>query len=139
MPALRLRGLSTDANEADDVGDGHLQHVMDGAAVVGHLRHVVPVPPAFTDLAVQAHVVEERQLDLQEAPTSAFRVGTLGVEAEVRGRHLVGGWRTPAGWRRTCRRMSPDWNGTNALRGVDRRRPPRRLCRYLPVGTGGCR
>ena len=90
MPALRLHGLSTDANEADDVGDGHLQYVMDGAAVIGHLQHVVPVPPAFTDLAVQANVVEERQLDLQEAPTSAFRVGTLGVEAEVRGRP---GWR----------------------------------------------
>ena len=52
--------------EAEGVGDGHLQHVMDGAAVVGQLQDVVPVPPALADLAVQTHVVEERQLDFQE-------------------------------------------------------------------------
>ena len=75
--------------EAEGVGDGHLQQVMDGAAVVGQLQHVVPVRPAFTDLAVQAHVVEERQLDLQEAPALAFRAGAPSVEAEQRGRDLV--------------------------------------------------
>ena len=72
MPALRFRGFSTDAKKPKaSPTDGHLQHVMDGTAVVGQLQHVVPVPPAFADLAVQAHVVEKRQLDLQEAPALA--------------------------------------------------------------------
>ena len=57
--------------------------------MVGQLQDVVPVPPALADLAVQSHVVEERQLDLQEAPAFAFRAGALGVEAEQRGRDLV--------------------------------------------------
>ena len=46
-------------------------------------------------LAVQAHVVEEGQLDLQEAPALALRAGTLGVEAEEGGGHLVGGGERP--------------------------------------------
>ena len=71
--------------EAEGVGDGHLQHVMDGAAVPGQLQDVVPVPPAFTDLAVQAHVVEQRQLDLQETPALAFRAGTPALKLKSAG------------------------------------------------------
>jgi hypothetical protein len=77
--------------EGEGVGDGHLEDVVDGAVAPGQLEDIVPVPAALAHLAVEAHVVEERQLDLEVTPTLALRARALGVEAEQRRRDAVGG------------------------------------------------
>ena len=95
MPAPRFRGFSTDAKKsrasATVISSTSWMERPRQVSFSTSSRYRLPL----ADLAVQTHVVEERQLDSQEAPALACRTGTPGVEAEERRRHPVGGGERP--------------------------------------------
>ena len=115
-------------------------HVMDGAAMAGQLQHVVPVPPAFTALAVQSHVVEERQLDLEKPRPLHSAQEPWALKQKSAGATSVGGGeRPPDGVEHADAGGGVGTRGTpdGALPDADHRATSSVTGR--PAGNGGCR
>ena len=70
--------------ELERLGDGHLEHVRDGLALVVDLEGLAVVALALADLARDVDVGQELHLDLQDAVALAvLAASALDVEAEA--------------------------------------------------------